>query len=52
MTFRASVENIFDKAYWTNAGTYSAVAPGRTYLVSAAIDLYGPEQQRRPLIYK
>lgn len=52
VTFRASVENIFDKAYWTNAGTYSAVAPGRTYLVSAAIDLYGPQQQQRPLIYK
>lgn len=39
VTFRAGVENVFDKAYWTNAGTYSAVAPGRTYLLSAAFDL-------------
>ena len=39
VTFRAGVENVFDKAYWTNAGTFSAVGPGRTYLVSAAFDL-------------
>lgn len=39
VTFRAGVENIFDKAYWTNAGTFSALAPGRTFLISAAFDL-------------
>ena len=39
VTFRGGIENLLDKAYWTNAGTFSAVAPGRTYVFSAAFDL-------------
>ncbi|MDQ7995283.1 MAG: TonB-dependent siderophore receptor [Luteibacter sp.] len=39
VTFRANVENLFDRHFWLLSGTYATVAAGRTYLASAQIDL-------------
>lgn len=39
VVFRGNVENVFDRNYWLLSGTYATVAAGRTYLVSAQIDL-------------
>ena len=38
VTFRANIENLFDKNYWLTTGTFVTVASPRTYLVSAAFD--------------
>lgn len=36
VTFRANIENLFDKKYWLTTGTFVTVASPRTYLLSAA----------------
>lgn len=36
VTFRANIENLFDKTYWLTTGSFATVASPRTYLVSAA----------------
>ncbi|ACI91863.1 ferrichrome receptor FcuA [Afipia carboxidovorans OM5] len=38
VTFRANIENLFDKTYWLTTGTFVTVGSPRTYLVSAAFD--------------
>lgn len=38
VTFRANIENLFDKDYWLTTGTYVTVGAPRTYIVSAAFD--------------
>ena len=38
LTFRAEVENLFDKAYWSPAGSYVFLGTPRTFAVSAKID--------------
>lgn len=38
VTFRGSVENLFDKTYWLTTGTYVAVGSPRTLVLSAAVD--------------
>ena len=38
VTFRANIENLFDKNYWLTTGTFVTVGSPRTYLVSAAFD--------------
>lgn len=38
VTFRANVENLFDKRYWLTTGTFVTAASPRTYVVSAAFD--------------
>jgi iron complex outermembrane receptor protein len=37
-TLRATVENLFDKNYWLQSGTYLTVAAPRTALLSATVD--------------
>jgi iron complex outermembrane receptor protein len=39
VTFRANVENLFDKRYWLTSGGFQTVGAGRTFLLSAAFDL-------------
>ncbi|SMF88399.1 iron complex outermembrane recepter protein [Azospirillum oryzae] len=38
VTFRANVENLFDKDYWLTTGTYVTVGAPRTVLLSASAD--------------
>ncbi|XHO84283.1 TonB-dependent siderophore receptor [Azospirillum sp. A29] len=38
VTFRANVENLFDKNYWLTTGTYVTVGAPRTVLLSASAD--------------
>jgi iron complex outermembrane receptor protein len=38
VTFRANIENLFDKDYWLTTGTFVTVGSPRTYVVSAAFD--------------
>lgn len=38
VVLRANVENLFDKNYWLQSGTYAAVSAPRTFVVSASFD--------------
>lgn len=39
-TFRATVQNVFDREYWSGVASYGAISPGypRTLLLSATVD--------------
>ncbi|KPC54157.1 TonB-dependent receptor [Amantichitinum ursilacus] len=39
VTYRANVENLFDKAYWVMQNGYVGTASGRTFVLSAQFDL-------------
>ncbi len=39
VTYRANVENLFDKAYWVMQNGYVGTASGRTFVLSAQVDL-------------
>ncbi len=38
VTYRANIENLFDKSYWVMQNGYVGTASGRTFVVSAQID--------------
>ena len=38
VTFRATIENLFDENYWVTTGTYASTGSPRTYILSAAFD--------------